>query len=75
MIPLDGVNLLNFSKSIYIGISFGTARIGNDFWLFVTISGSRSGLSLLLNVEQYEYMRGPQNVAGIKVIFTDRKGK
>ena len=29
--------------------------------------GSRNGLSLILNVEQYEYMRGPQDDAGIKV--------
>ena len=31
------------------------------------ISGSRFGLSLTLNIEQYEYMRGPQSDAGIKV--------
>ena len=30
-------------------------------------SGSSMGLSLILNVEQYEYMRGPQNDAGVKV--------
>ena len=30
-------------------------------------SGSGAALSLILNVEQYEYMRGPQNDAGIKV--------
>ena len=35
----------------------------------VWISGSSSGLSLILNVEQYEYMRGPQNDAGVKVII------
>ena len=29
--------------------------------------GSRSGLSLLLNIEQYEHMRGPQSDAGVKV--------
>ena len=29
--------------------------------------GSRFGLSLLLNAEQYEYMSGPQNDAGVKV--------
>ncbi len=31
------------------------------------LAGSFSGLSLLLNVEQYEYMKGPQNDAGVKV--------
>ena len=34
------------------------------FWL---LSGSSAGLSLVLNVEQYEYMKGPQDDAGIKV--------
>ena len=29
--------------------------------------GSRFGLSVTLNIEQYEYMRGPQSDAGIKV--------
>ena len=38
-------------------------------------SGSKSGLSLVLNVEQYEYMRGPQNDAGIKVSAKPSSGK
>ena len=29
--------------------------------------GSKNGLSLILNVEQYEYMKGPQTDAGVKV--------
>ena len=29
--------------------------------------GSASGLRLTLNLEQYEYMKGPQNDAGVKV--------
>ena len=29
--------------------------------------GLSNGLSLILNVEQYEYMKGPQNDAGVKV--------
>ena len=33
----------------------------------MNIPGSRFGLSLLLNAEQYEYMSGPQNDVGIKV--------
>lgn len=33
----------------------------------VNKSGSRYGLELILNVEQYEHMRGPQNDAGAKV--------
>ncbi len=29
--------------------------------------GATHGLRMVLNVEQYEYMRGPQNDAGVKV--------
>ncbi len=29
--------------------------------------GSSNGLSLILNIEQYEYMKGPQTDAGVKV--------
>ena len=36
--------------------------------MFYLILGSTTGLGLILNVEQYEYMRGPQNDAGVKVI-------
>ncbi|ELT92340.1 hypothetical protein CAPTEDRAFT_191217 [Capitella teleta] len=32
-------------------------------------AGSRFGLSLTLNIEQYEYMRGPQSDAGIKMFL------
>ena len=31
------------------------------------MTGATNGLSLILNVEQYEYMRGPQTDAGVKV--------
>ena len=31
------------------------------------VDETASALSLILNVEQYEHMRGPQNDAGIKV--------
>ena len=34
------------------------------------VLGSRFGLSLTLNIEQYEYMIGPQSDAGIKVSQT-----
>ena len=33
----------------------------------IIFSGSSNGLSVTINIEQYEYMRGPQNDAGIKV--------
>ena len=32
------------------------------------VPGSRFGLGLTMNIEQYEYMRGPQSDAGIKVV-------
>ena len=31
------------------------------------VENTATGLSLVLNVEQYEHMRGPQNDAGLKV--------
>ena len=43
------------------------------------LAGSEHGLSLILNLEQYEYMKGPNNDAGIKVrqpsyhVYTDYK--
>lgn len=30
--------------------------------------GAENGLNLLLNVEQYEYMPGPNDAAGVKVL-------
>lgn len=49
-----------------------------DFLLFYVIydvfslrfifTGSDNGLNLLLNVEQYEYMPGPNDAAGVKVL-------
>ena len=36
--------------------------------MYLTIyTGLGSGLSLILNVEYYEYMKGPQTDAGVKV--------
>ena len=35
--------------------------------------GSESGLLLTLNVEQYEYMPGPQDAAGVRVLIHDGK--
>ena len=43
---------------------------GRRLWNFLSSfssPGSHSGLKLVLNVEQYEHMRGPQNDAGVKV--------
>jgi len=42
-----------------------TSSAGSEY--DVDVSGSRFGLSLTLNIEQYEYMIGPQSDAGIKV--------
>ena len=44
-----------------------SSYLGNGKTYCICDSGSGSALSLILNVEQYEYMRGPQNDAGIKV--------
>ena len=37
------------------------------------ISGSDRGLSLRLNIEQYEYMRGPNSAAGVKILVHDQE--
>ncbi|KAK7482547.1 hypothetical protein BaRGS_00026258 [Batillaria attramentaria] len=41
--------------------------------LFVASTGSEYGLKLTLNVEQYEYMPGPHDAAGVKMLLHDRK--
>ena len=35
-------------------------------------AGAEEGLSLMLNVEQYEYMPGPHDAAGVKILLHDR---
>ena len=32
-------------------------------------AGVKHGLQLLVNVEQYEYMKGPHNAVGLKVLL------
>ena len=34
---------------------------------YINIAGSSYGLSIVLNIEQYEYMAGPYEEAGAKV--------
>ena len=41
--------------------------------LFTTLSGTDFGLKLTLNVEQYEYMPGPHDAAGIKILMHDQR--
>ena len=36
-------------------------------------SGIETGLRLILNVEQYEYMPGPHDAAGIKMLLHDSR--
>ncbi len=57
-------NITRDFQKIYTGI--GVCYILNNSLSSIE-PGERSGLSLVLNVEQYEYMRGPQNDAGVKV--------
>ncbi|XP_071108315.1 uncharacterized protein [Haliotis cracherodii] len=45
----------------------------DDDPLMVTSAGSDYGLKLTLNVEQYEYMPGPHDAAGVKLLLHDRK--
>ncbi|XP_067658355.1 acid-sensing ion channel 4-B-like [Haliotis asinina] len=41
--------------------------------LHVTDAGAENGLSLTLNVEQYEYMPGPHDAAGVKILIHDHQ--
>ena len=59
MLHLEGLHLYWY-EVLYVKISYFKS---NSFMF----PGTGFGLSLILNVEQYEYMRGPQNDAGIKV--------
>ncbi|ELU15109.1 hypothetical protein CAPTEDRAFT_228582 [Capitella teleta] len=40
---------------------------------YITETGSSNGLRLTLNVEQYEYMAGPNHAAGLKVLLLGQK--
>ena len=46
-------------------------RITRACLLCCSFSGSSNGLRLLLNIEQYEYMVGPNEAAGIKMLLHD----
>ncbi|KAK7093190.1 hypothetical protein V1264_006986 [Littorina saxatilis] len=41
--------------------------------LYVLSTGAEYGLKLTLNVEQYEYMPGPHDAAGVKMLLHDSK--
>ncbi|XP_063427504.1 uncharacterized protein LOC134711007 [Mytilus trossulus] len=51
------------------GVCFTWSSKDNDY---VSSPGVENGLKLKLNVEQYEYMPGPHNAAGIKILIHDR---
>ncbi|GAB1602164.1 acid-sensing ion channel 1C-like, partial, partial [Argonauta hians] len=44
-------------------------RHGENKYRKVLSTGSENGLRLILNVEQYEYMPGPNTAAGIKILM------
>ncbi|KAK2172938.1 hypothetical protein NP493_919g01054 [Ridgeia piscesae] len=39
---------------------------------FVKSTGVQSGLQLVVNIEQYEYMKGPHDAVGLKVLLHER---
>ena len=45
----------------------------NSSELVISAPGLDSGLQLMLNIEQYEYMNGPHDSAGVKVVLHDRE--
>ena len=61
--------LVSYYLLLIIGLCSGYHLTEYENSLNILILGSSVGLSLILNVEQYEYMRGPQNDAGVKVKY------
>ncbi|XP_071109614.1 uncharacterized protein [Haliotis cracherodii] len=53
--------------------TFNTPDEGTRDVLRVFSPGAENGLSLTLNVEQYEYMPGPHDAAGVKILIHDHK--
>ena len=39
------------------------------FHLLILTTGADGGLKLQINIEQYEYMRGPNDGAGLKILI------
>ena len=65
--PCDlSVDFVRTMTDMGVCYTFNSGRRGSP--LNVTDSGSGNALSLVLNVEQYEYMKGPQSAAGVKVL-------
>ena len=51
-------------------VTFAVGSSGDDDSLSTNKTGAGFGLTLTLNIEQYEYIRGPSTDAGIKVGFS-----
>ena len=54
-------------------ISPGTYLNGNNLCFILIFPGADRGLRLHLNIEQYEYMHGPNPGAGIKLLVHDNQ--
>ncbi|XP_046360058.2 uncharacterized protein LOC124137693 [Haliotis rufescens] len=66
----------NFTKILSdhgVCFSFNLQNTSNPERLSVMDAGAENGLSLTLNVEQYEYMPGPHDAAGVKILIHDHK--
>ncbi|XP_046543042.1 uncharacterized protein LOC124253335 isoform X1 [Haliotis rubra] len=68
--PCSAKNFTQVFTDHGVCYSFNAA---DDDPLMVTSTGSDYGLKLTLNVEQYEYMPGPHDAAGVKLLLHDRK--
>ena len=55
----------------YVGYYVSLSVWNSKYYIW---TGAGLGLSLILNLEQYEYMNGPQNDAGIKVSLSYIRG-
>ena len=54
-------------SSIMIKVRFSLLLSVSEKNIFVDFTGSAFGLSLILNIERYEYMPGSDNDIGVKV--------
>ena len=56
-------------ENTYVCVRASMRMVMTDEKLLFVFSGAEFGLRLTLNIEQYEYMPGPNSKAGIKVVI------
>ncbi|CAD5123941.1 DgyrCDS12248 [Dimorphilus gyrociliatus] len=54
------------------GVCFTFNKAKSAAVRYINSTGARRGLSVKVNLEQYEYMKGPNNAAGLKILVHDQ---